>query len=329
MAQHSDEQRSSPEELRQRLTCACPKCAQWLALRDDQLDAAEGWVRCSSCDQVFLALACLLDAKSVEGAELLDADQHQRAYSNTDANAPNFNTSVLNESSSSVSSGNAPRPINIDEFLRRQAVSKNQKAGVSDPVQGRETSPAWEALEHAMEEVRVHPRAPTRRSWVYWAVGLFIFLVLLPLAFTFRFRNEVAALYPGLKSPLVQMCQWLPCQVEWPRDLSALSIESSSLEKEEPNETDAQPNALGKNKPIKFHLSLRIKNSFSYPLAVPQIKLTLLDEKDQVLLEQRLAVPLKEEAPVIKPGALNQFLLPIEWDPSQSRLPSGYRVELE
>jgi hypothetical protein len=156
-----------------------------------------------------------------------------------------------------------------------------------------------------------------------------IFLFILPLGFTFRYRNEVAALYPGLKEPLVQMCQLLLCQVEWPRDISALSIESSALEKEALMDSEPKLAAPVRSARFKYHLNLRIKNSFSYAVAAPTLKLILLDERDQVLLEERLALVVDDKQAVIKPGALNQFLLPIHWDDASGHLPSGYRVELE
>jgi len=346
MSIHSDEHFSSDEELRQRLTCACPKCAQLLVLMDDQLDAAEGWVRCSNCEQVFLALACLLDANSwgpnggahsskggnasgVVTNTNTNANANANSHANSRANAPQQGPSSQPNADPNTATPNALRPISIDEFLHRQSLVNSSKQQASGHHQYPEPSLGMRVLEQAREEVRVHPRQTKTRSWMFWNVGLLMALVLLPLVFTLRFRNEVAALYPGVKPTLVQICQWLQCQVEWPRDLSALSIESSSLEKEELSDAEAQQSASAKNKRIKYHLSIRIKNSFSYPLAAPQIKLTLVDEKDQVLLEQRLGMPLGEEASVIKPGALNQFQLPIEWDSSQSRLPSGYRVELE
>lgn len=322
----------SEQALNQRLVCACPKCAQRLVLMEDQLDAAEGWVRCFRCEQVFLALACLLDAKSVQrdvNAQLKEVEQNK-------ASALSAAPGPL--AASSVASPQGLQPISIDEFLQRQALVNSthpQPEALGQPIEhsldtmGKMGKMGMMGQVPTYEEVRVRPQRRNSRIGLYLNGGLLFIFVLLPVSFMLRFRNEVAAFSPALKAPLVQVCHWLQCEVEWPRDLSALSIESSSLEKEEFSEAETVQNVPLKSKRVQFQLSLRIKNSFSYPLATPQIKLTLLDERDQVLLEQKLLIPLTQDAPVIKPGALNQFLLPIAWDPSQGRLPSGYRVELE
>lgn len=325
---------SNMEDSRQRLMCACPKCTQRLWLIEDQLDAAEGWVRCSSCEQVFLALACLLDAQSA-------SKYANMAWGPSEQGTGHLKDQpMLGKSSERDSHSSTAKPISIDEFIQQQSqASSKRDSDQSLPSQPSElssrTSPlahgssnAWLELEHAREEVRVHPRASSQRQGWFLYLGLLVFLVVLPLVFTFRFKNEVAALYPGLKAPLVQMCQWLQCQVDWPRDLTALSIESSSLEKEELRD-ELLPNAQSKAKRYQYQLSLRIKNSFSYPLAAPRIKLTLLDERDQVLSEQLLDLPVSQDSPVIKPGGLNPFLLPLTAPDSSVLLPSGYRVELQ
>jgi len=316
----------SVQALNQRLVCACPKCAQRLVLMEDQLDAAEGWVRCFRCEQVFLALACLLDAKSVQRDENAQPKEVEQNKASPLSAAPGP------LAASSVASPHGLQPISIDEFLHRQALVNSthpQPEALGPPIEPSSDTMGMMGQVPAHEEVRVRPQRRNSRFGLYLNGGLLFIFVLLPVSFMLRFRNEVAAFSPALKAPLVQVCHWLQCEVEWPRDLSALSIESSSLEKEELSEAEPAQNVPLKSKRVQFQLSLRIKNSFSYPLAAPQIKLTLLDERDQVLLEQKLLIPLAQDAPVIKPGALNQFLLPIDWDPSQGRLPSGYRVELE
>ena len=353
-------QTPSSKESRQRLICACPKCDQHLFLMDDQLEAAEGWVRCSTCEQVFLALACLLDVQrsplKAQGRPSWEGkleDPHGES-------GLGLHASRQEMAFAEPSKGHGPGPMSIDEFLHQQSLTPtthqlantlskkidsgavSQDAPTFEPHADRALQQALEpshpygsaagmvALEHARQEVRAHPRAPQPGGAVYGFIGLLIFLFVLPLGFTFRYRDEVAALYPGLKEPLVQMCQLLSCQVEWPRDLSALSIESSALEKEDLIEKDPKLGALVRTPRFKYHLSLRIKNSFSYPVATPTLKLILLDERDQVLLEERLSLVFDSKDAVIKPGGLNQFLLPIHWEEDASgHLPSGYRVELE
>ena len=287
--------------------CKCPQCAQHLVLLDELLDQADGWVRCSNCEQVFLGLACLLDMPSVR-----DDQVFRQSIRKTERPQP-IETHQ--------------QPISIDEFLYQKTI-QNQTQAVSSGAYGERNQGhlGASALEQSREKAPTHGRKRGLGS-VRW-VALFLVMVL-PLGFTYRFRNELAALHEGLKEPLVKMCEILNCQIEWPRDLSALSIESSSLEKEELSDKEVKSNATGSLKRYRYHLSLRIRNSFSYALALPSVKLVFLDEKDQVIDQRTLELTLMQGPPVIKPGGLNQFLVPIPMEDLPALVPNGYRIELE
>ena len=297
---HNDEQSKSS-------ICECPQCAQHLVLFDEFLDQADGWVRCGNCEQVFLGLACLIERSNA-----------------TDDQALNRN---ISKSERSKPFEAHQQPISIDEFLYQKTI-RNQTQPVNSDTSGSRSSrhEGASALEHAPKEAGAQARN-LRFGFLRWTAALLV--MVLPFGFTYRFRNELAALHEGLKEPLVKMCEILKCQIEWPRDLSALSIESSSLEKEELAEKDAKSNAAGSLKRNKYQLSLRIRNSFSYPMALPRVKLVFLDEKDQVTDQRTLELSVIEGPQVIRPGGLNQFLVPIHMENLPGRVPNGYRIELE
>jgi len=287
--------------------CKCPQCSQHLVLLDELLDRAEGWVRCSNCEQVFLAMVCLIDTPELK-AEQAWSQAPKKPQGATAFQEPQ-------------------NPISIDEFLYQKTLRQQTHLPPPGPELGRSQGHSGASdLKHALNEVRSHKR---KKGFGFWRVSLLCVVMVLPMWFTYRFRNELAALHSGLKEPLVKMCEILNCQIEWPRDLSALSIESSALEKEERPDKEGKSNVAGSSKRYKYLLSLRIRNSFSYPLALPKVKLLLLDEKDQVMYERTLELSLKEEPQVIKPGGLNQFLLPLNLEDAPSLVPNGYRIELE
>ncbi len=311
-----------PQFEQQRMICACPKCNQSLELFEDQLDQAEGWVRCSSCEQVFLGLACLVEQEHSQTDAPFKSSFHPSARAQ--------GSTQLEPLGEGAQGLDVSKPMSLDEFLYQRTLHTHKPVAAATQQEDHlSASPLGaRALTMAREEVRAHPRKRTW-AWVWvWFAALIVF-GLAPLGFTLRFKNEVAALYPSLKPPLVNMCQVLNCEVEWPRDLSALSIESSALEKEELLEKELRSNAQNSPKRFAYRLSLRLKNSFSYPVALPKVKLTLLDEKDQVLQVRSLVISVPQDPQVIKPGGLNPFVMPINLEDATILAPNGYRVELE
>jgi len=324
-------QAREPQFESPRMICACPKCDQSLELFEDQLDQADGWVRCPRCEQVFLGLACLVEDEHHHGGAPNMSSFHPsaRGQGNTSLG---LSSAPLGNSDQSL---DASKPLSLDEFLYQRSLQNTTLAAPHTQASQAPQSPMGaEALALARQEVGSHPR---KRSWKFLGFAALIVLVLLPFWFTLSFKNEVAALYPNLKPSLVKMCQVLSCEVEWPRDLTALSIESSALEKEElldkegrpTTQSNASSSSASTPKRYAYHLSLRIKNSFSYPVALPKVKLTLLDEKDQVLQERTLLISAPQDPQVIKPGGLNPFVMPIVLDDAKILAPNGYRVELE
>ena len=325
------QQALEPQFELQRMICACPKCDQSLELFEDQLDQAEGWVRCVRCEQVFLGLACLVEQEPPQTDAPFKSSFHLSARGQ--------GSTQLGPLGDGAQSLDASKPMSLDEFLYQRTLHTNKPAVSQVQIDPVLQSPLGaKALALARGEVKAHPR---KRSWGWVWFAILMVLGLVPLWFTLSFKNEVAALYPGLKPPLVKMCQAFNCEVEWPRDLSALSIESSALEKEELSDkegrvtaqnsssSNTQSNTSSSSKRFAYRLSLRLKNSFSYPVALPKVKLTLLDEKDQVLQELSLVISVPQDPQVIRPGGLNPFVMPIDVEDAKIRAPNGYRVELE
>jgi hypothetical protein len=122
----------------------------------------------------------------------------------------------------------------------------------------------------------------------------FALLLVLALQIAVHERDQIAASYPSLASPLEHLCEPLNCSVKALRRIEAIVIDSSSFTR------------VGGS---VFRLSVSLKNMAGLALALPSIELTLTDAQDNVLV-RRVFEPedLLTGAEAIKAGS--------EWSPS-------------
>jgi hypothetical protein len=55
----------------------------------------------------------------------------------------------------------------------------------------------------------------------------------------------------------------------------------------------------------------------------------VMNDKDQTLMSQSLALSKPEEPRVVHPGSLNQWIIAVQLTPPLNQVPNGYRLELE
>jgi predicted Zn finger-like uncharacterized protein len=114
-----------------------------------------------------------------------------------------------------------------------------------------------------------------KRTRALFAVGIAVLLVLLAGQATHHFRNVLAAWQPATKPVLARACRVVGCTVEAPRDITSLSIDGSDLQ--------ADPAHRG-----LLILSATIRNRSHWPLAYPDLELTLTDARDAVVARRAL-----------------------------------------
>ncbi|MFX9011967.1 DUF3426 domain-containing protein, partial [Acinetobacter baumannii] len=85
----------------------------------------------------------------------------------------------------------------------------------------------------------------------------------------------MASSVPELEVPLVQFCQYAGCQLDFPKNIEQLAVESSDL-------------APVPNQPPHSALSGLIRSRANDTLALPVLELTLLDLQGQPVLRKIL-----------------------------------------
>jgi predicted Zn finger-like uncharacterized protein len=124
-------------------------------------------------------------------------------------------------------------------------------------------------------------RPPVSR---WWAVAAVTMVFSLAGQAAYFYRDDLATRYPGLKPPLVQMCQLLRCKVLPPQRLygesgaKQITIEASDLEVDDP----ARPGII--------RLTATMRNYARYDLAYPAVDLVLTNTKEHTLA-RRIFLP--------------------------------------
>ncbi|CAJ0902223.1 hypothetical protein R20233_04736 [Ralstonia sp. LMG 32965] len=154
-----------------------------------------------------------------------------------------------------------------------------------------------------------------RRALARVAIGLLAVAAVLQLLFLAR--AEIARRVPSTRPMLEAMCQPLHCTIAPPRDLDALQIESSQLQRQEGDASD------------QYVLTATLRNRAAGPIALPAIELVTTDLQDQ-LLSRRALLPSDylnpSDSAYSKSGLPARAELPIRVRFQSQRPTANYRV---
>ena len=256
----------------------CPRCHTRYELSVGDLEAADGWVRCGPCEQVFFAPACL--SRSMAQSGFMEPNQ----------------------------------PSPIEQLRASHGISLGSNTELEkDPIESSKPLISHEAL----TANTVSPQAGQKAFFYPLVIGAFLLLLLSLGSFElYRMRHVMAAMWPELKPTLLALCQPLACTIEAPHDLLALSIENSALDPEA-------------EQSHHFILSVKLRNHNSYPVAVPKLKLLMLNEQEEVVLQEEFDLAQLSGKPTLEPGVITPWRLPVQVKESiADKLATGYRVEL-
>ena len=255
---------------------------------EQYLAPAEGWVRCGSCEQVFFAPACLSPTDDVYPPFAQGVERERESSAALDPRGERLSNPTHRASPSSLAS---PSGVSRD---RPDLVSSSAHATTAPHAKG-----------HLL----------TFRTAL---ITVLVLIALLSLAVLeiYRSRHVLAAMWPELKPALTSFCQPLSCALEMPRDLQAISIESSALD-------------LDPEQPHRYVLSVKLRNHNTYPVAAPGVKLVVLNEQEAAVFEQTFDFSPQAPSQGIEPGVLTPWRVSVFINESlPQRLASGYRVEL-
>jgi hypothetical protein len=176
-----------------------------------------------------------------------------------------------------------------------------------------------------LDEVAAAPPAPSfvtdaeraarwRRPGVRIALmlGASALLALLALQLSLQFRDALAARWPALRIPLAALCEAAGCTVGPPRDIDAISVDSSGLTRAS-EAGDA------------YRLSLVLRNRAEYAVAPPSVELSVTDSNGALLARRVFAASdFAAGAPALPPQAETALQLTLA---TVERI-SGYTIEI-
>ena len=245
----------------------------------DQLRISEGWVRCGQCNEIFDASKHLqggeAEASQAAPASLQTAAAHAAVPLDMELGDDQVQTESLVQETVST----------------RAALSREVKHEPVEPVLGGAFLPTQSfgaepdgrfALSHteaesASQELSfmrgAKSTSPWKRTWV--RVSLLLTSLLLGLALAAQLvvneRDRIAAMEPGLKPWVEEVCSVAECAVAPLKQIESVVIDSSSF---------------NKIRGDVYRLNFSLRNTASFELAMPAIELSLTDVHDQPVMRR-------------------------------------------
>lgn len=274
------------------LITRCPACTTMFKVVDEQLKAAQGWVRCGQCGEVFDASLHLVPGET--GGRGVPPD----------ASGPAPVQEALTKASDALT-----EPVHVEPVWQPfaqdvQAIPINpqpEPQGRQDPVftanaygsslneteladvpaQELEVPPSPAEALDATPEVAFVREARRNEFWtsplVRALLGLMglALLAALMLQWVVRQKDVLAAHEPRLAPLLQALCRPLGCEVRPLRRIELLVIENASFSKTGPD---------------AYRLRFVFRNTGDAALEIPALEVTLIDSQDQVLV-RRVVMP--------------------------------------
>ncbi len=160
---------------------------------------------------------------------------------------------------------------------------------------------------------------PARPSILVWGLLALLAAAALLGQATYRYRTEIAAVFPDARPALVAACRAAGCEVSLPRKPELMSIDSSDLQADPKAENVIVLNAL-------------LRNRAPFPQAYPSLELTLTDDADKPVLRRVLAP--QDDLGVARAATVDAGLPPsgeaavrVNFDAGRTRA-TGYRLYL-
>ena len=297
----------------------CPACATLFKVMDDQLKAAQGWVRCGQCGEVFEASLHLLadgtgepQAAPHAGQDVLDQTalppsppaRHDPGPPAEPAPVPAGRKDVPGMASpaempalhahpavaEAVSPLAAPDPREDRQEPVLHTGNFNYRA---DGPQPQDTAPERQdaPVPHdapPFPDVAFVRKAQRNDFWREPLVRMLLGMVVLVLAlglmlqWAVRQKDVVAARAPQLVPWIEAVCRPLGCDIRPLRRIESLVIENSSFSRTGPD---------------AYRLSFTFKNTGDVDLEIPALEITLTDNQDQVVV-RRVVTPAEFGATV-------------------------------
>lgn len=182
-----------------------------------------------------------------------------------------------------VRCGHCEQVFNGFSALMLVSESQIQSTALLAQVQASHSQPNEETVESTEDSqdsydiFDVQP-ATVGKTFRYWLVASLLLLVLLLGQFVHVYRTELSIAMPSLRPFLENYCALVQCELDFPRHLALLSLESSDLH--------ANPS----RRPEVVTLLASIRNLAPFPQKLPALLLTLTDFDEQPLASRILTI---------------------------------------
>jgi predicted Zn finger-like uncharacterized protein len=277
----------------------------------DQLKVSDGWVRCGHCDGVFDASAHFQAITEPEPLPLPEPDDQGEpplaalpiaavddspgdlvtqinppVWQQAPVAAPVGTHSQVDDASISASLSSYLSAPESSDAMRQEAQARSQEGadrralyGSTPPNKPLNSATAEEARRQPPQEVAFVQAAQRRdkaKSPLYKVLAVLLTLALLgglAVQVFVHERDALAARYPAALPALEVLCQTMDCQINPPRVIEAVMIDSSSF-------TQTGPGA--------YRLNVVLKNTRSAVVAMPALEVTLTGSQSEVLIRKVL-----------------------------------------
>ena len=284
-------------------TTLCPHCETRFKIAVSQLEAHQGMVRCGHCLQAFDARPNFIP----------DTPHPQLELEMSPVAIEEPLIAQENNGPASAAAEEHHHPENLD-FLSPTPAMDAAVSSVQDTLEADDKDLILAERVEVTEDEGFMVAPHKKRARLWGTFTLLLALILLGQAVYF-FRAEIAVRMPGTKPVLVKFCELLSCTVSLPQKSDLMSIESSSLEADPGNAAQITLNAL-------------LRNRASYPLAYPNLELTLNDRQDKPVARRTFKPadylpPLENEQTGLQPN--HELSLKLLLDTTDLN-PNGYRL---
>lgn len=297
----------------------------------DQLKISEGWVRCGKCEEIFDASAHLQEAAALPADAGLQASAGEPAFEGVLAttmgsgNAATPAPAEIHAASHDVPSRTEPRlDAPAQDYADTLLLPDGSAYGTAEVATRRVAEPVLEsqavtpAVASAAElSFMRKTRQPSRWHRPLVRATLLVASLLLILGLALQLlvqeRDRIAAVEPGLRPLVEEICLLLSCEVRPLRQIESVVIDSS---------------AFSKIKGDLYRLSLTLRNSAPTDLAMPAVELALTDTLDHALIRRVLQPEdLGVKGGVIRAASETQatLLLTVKTNGNGERV-AGYRL---
>ncbi len=200
----------------------------------------------------------------------------------------------------------------IEDLQRKPWRRKKSKKSVDDDIEGDDDIAEPDFVKRARRQQQMG-----RTLRILMSIGSLILLITLLGQSAYTFRNQLAARLPELTPMLIEACARIGCDVGFPAQIDAVSIESNELQTLVTNQDT-------------FVLNVLLRNRSATTQAWPSIELTLNDANEKAIARRVFSPREYLGSPnVLKNGfgANSEQSIKIFFELSELKA-SGYRVYL-